>query len=77
MDKVMELQGEELSLEAMFQRLEETVGTMEREDLSLEDSFVLYHDGMEMLRRCSKKIESVEKQILVLDEEGETHEFER
>ena len=50
---------------------------MEREDLSLEDSFALYHDGMEMLRRCSKKIESVEKQILVLDEEGETHEFER
>ena len=75
MDKVMEQQGEELSLEAMFQRLEETVGTMEREDLSLEDSFALYHDGMEMLR--SKKIESVEKQILVLDEEGETHEFER
>ena len=51
MDKVMEQQGEELSLEAMFQRLEETVGTMEREKISLWK--ILSHSTMTEWRCCA------------------------
>lgn len=65
---------EELTLEEVFQRLEEVVARME-EDISLEESFGLYHQGMDMLKQCSDKIDKVEKQMLVLDERGDTHEF--
>ena len=46
------------------------------EELSLEDSFALYHKGMDLLKKCSSTIDQVEKKMLVLDGEGETHEFE-
>lgn len=65
---------EEQSLEDVFGRLEEVISKME-EDVSLEESFNLYHSGMDMLKLCNDKIDKVEKQILILDEEGETHEF--
>ena len=64
------------SLEEMFTALDETVTKMETEELSLEDSFILYHKGMELLKKCNEAIDQVEKKMLVLDEEGDTHEFE-
>ena len=48
---------------------------MEKEEISLEDSFQLYHKGMDLLKQCNDKIDKVEKKMLILDEEGETHEF--
>lgn len=66
---------EELSLEKLFGRLEDTIRQMEEEDVSLEDSFSLYHKGMDTLRMCSERIDEVEKKMLMLDEEGEMHEF--
>ena len=64
------------SLEEMFTALDETVTKMETEELSLDDSFTLYHKGMELLKKCNEAIDQVEKKMLVLDEEGDTHEFE-
>ena len=48
---------------------------MSKEEISLEDSFALYHQGVELLRACNEKIDAVEKKMLVLDEEGDIHEF--
>ena len=45
------------------------------EDVSLEESFELYSRGMNLLKQCSQAIDEVEKKVLVLDENGETHEF--
>lgn len=72
----MEKNEKKESLEQMFEQLDETVTKMEKEDLSLEDSFTLYHKGMDLLKKCSDTIDQVEKKMLVLDEEGDTHEFE-
>ena len=72
----MEKNEKKESLEQMFEQLDKTVTKMEKEDLSLEDSFTLYHKGMDLLKKCSDTIDQVEKKMLVLDEEGETHEFE-
>ena len=43
--------------------------------MSLEDSFLLYQEGMELLKQCNGRIEHVEKQMLKIDEEGQIHEF--
>ena len=66
---------EKQSLDQMFGQLEEVIGRMEGEDVSLEESFELYSRGMNLLKQCSQAIEKKKKKVLVLDENGETHEF--
>lgn len=66
---------EHKSLEEVFEQLDEIAGKLEQADISLEDSFQLYHKGMELLKLCNDKIDTVEKQMLVLDENGEQHEL--
>ena len=66
---------EDRSLEEVFVSLDEIVGKLEDANLSLEDSFQLYHEGMDLLKVCNEKIDTVEKKIRVLDENGEEHEL--
>ena len=56
-------------------KLEETVAALEQEDISLEESFQIYKNGMELLKKCNQSIDMVEKRVLVLNEDGETNEF--
>lgn len=65
----------ELKLEEVFEKLEETVAALEQEDISLEESFQIYKNGMELLKKCNQSIDMVEKKVLVLNENGETDEF--
>ena len=71
-----EIQGEQTpSLEELFDNLQEVVDQLENEDVSLEESFRLYNEGKILLKKCNETIDTVEKKVLVLDENGETHEF--
>ena len=63
------------NLEEMFKDLEELIGKMENEEFTLEQTFDLYNNGMELLKKCNLSIDEVEKKVLVLDENGETDEF--
>lgn len=63
------------SLEQLFAGLEDVIGHLEQENLSLEKSFELYNQGMTLLKKCNQSIDEVEKKVLILDEEGDTHEF--
>jgi len=65
----------EQTLETVFDELDKIVEKLEEENVSLEDSFKLYHTGMELLKICNEKIDAVEKKMLILDENGEQHEF--
>lgn len=66
---------EKLDLEEAFLKLEEIVDSLEQEDISLEQSFQTYREGMELLKKCNQAIDQVEKQVLVLNEDGEWDEF--
>ena len=61
---------------SLFQELDKLIQAMEEPEVSLEDSFQMYHQGIDMLKACNDKMDKIEKQMLVLDSEGETHEFE-
>ncbi|MBQ9928909.1 MAG: exodeoxyribonuclease VII small subunit [Lachnospiraceae bacterium] len=65
----------EFNLEEAFLQLNQTIENLEREDISLEDSFAEYQKGMELLKQCNDAIDKVEKKVLVLNEKGETDEF--
>ena len=64
------------TLEELFEGLETVIGTMEQPEVSLEESFQLYHRGMELLKSCNNRLDKIEKKMLVLDDEGEMHESE-
>ena len=66
---------EEKTLEEAFGELETIIDALESREISLEDSFLKYKQGMELLKICSSKIDTVEKQMLVLNDRGETDEF--
>ena len=66
---------EEENLEDLFKNLDRIVERLQNGETSLEESFSLYQEGMKMLQSCNDKIDKVEKQVLVLEENGETHEF--
>ena len=65
----------ELNLEENFSRLDQLVELLESEDISLEEAFKAYSQGMELVKRCNERIDRVEKQVLKLTEEGELEEF--
>ena len=66
----------EKSIEQIFAELDQILAKLEDADTSLEDSFTYYEAGMKLVRSCGKKIDKVEKQLVVLqggaEEDGET-----
>ena len=68
---------EEKPLEEMFAELDLLAEKLEDRDTSLEDSFRLYRQGMELLKLCSEKLDTVEKKMLQLNEDGTFSEFSR
>ena len=67
--------GKESGLEELFTEIEDILAKMEDKDISLERSFLLYEEGMKKLKRCSEKIDQVEKKMLVISEQGTLEEF--
>lgn len=65
----------EKNIEDVFQELDVIAEKLESSDTSLEDSFRLYKKGMELLKYCSGKLDTVEKKMLQMDEDGTLHEF--
>lgn len=70
-----EAKNQEESLEENFAQIEEMLTKLEAPDISLEDAFFLYEQGMKKLKECNDKIDKVEKKLLVLNGQGELEEF--
>lgn len=64
--------GKSKGLEKSLEQLNDILSNLEKEDISLEDSFALYQEGMKLLKQCNESIDKVEKQLLILEEEGES-----
>ena len=62
--------NKEVSLENRMQQMEDIIRRMESMELSLDESFRLYKDGMEQLKVCAEMIDTVEKQLQVIEEGG-------
>lgn len=62
------------SIEETFRELEAIVEKMEHGDSTLEESFASYEAGMKLVKECSLRLDKVEKQILVLAEDGGDYE---
>ena len=65
MEEKNSLNDKEQSLDEAFGELEQVISRMEGE-VSLEESFRLYHKGMDMLKVCNEKIDKVEKKMMLM-----------
>ncbi len=62
-------------LEDAFDKLNIIIEELEKPDISLEGSFSLYQEGMKLLKASSDSIDKVEKELIILSENGDTDEL--
>ena len=67
--------SKEMSLEQLFEKLEKSIEMLEDADISLEDSFKVFKEGMKLVQTCNSMIDKVEKEVLKLNENGELDEL--
>lgn len=67
--------AKEMKLEEAFKKLNQIVEALEKPEVSLEDSFSLYQEGMKLLKTCNSSIDKVEKKLIILNEDGEANEI--
>lgn len=59
------------SIEDNFHMLEEKLNILESKEVSLEEAFLAYSEGIKILRECEEQIDRVEKEVMVLAQNGE------
>ena len=65
-----------MTIEEAFAAIDEKIKALEDEDISLEESFAQYKEGMELLKFCHGSIESVEQKVKEIAEDGSLEDFE-
>ncbi len=68
--------GKKESIESKFEALDKIVEKLSDEELSLEESFSAFEQGMKLVKECNESIDQVEKQVRVINGEGGTDEFQ-
>ena len=66
---------ENRTIEEALEALDQMAQRLESSEITLEESFQVYKEGMELLQYCSKKIDTVEKKMLQMNEDGTVSEF--
>ena len=56
------------TLEELFAELETITSELEASELPLEEAFAKYRTGMELLRECNAAVDTVEKELQILEE---------
>lgn len=62
------------TLEEAFLKLDQVIEQLEKEEITLEESFQMYNEGMKLLKECNDSIDKVEKKLIVLNESFENNE---
>lgn len=56
------------SVEESFNEIESIIAEMQKEDVTLDRSFGLYNQGLTLIKECNEKLDSMEKQIKIIEE---------
>ncbi len=65
-----------MTLEEKLAKLDAMTEQLRKEDITLEESFSLYKDGMELIKQCNADIDRVEKQVQILNADGQVTDWE-
>ncbi len=67
---------DDMTLEQGLEKLEELTAKMESGELTLEEMYNLYKEGIDIVKECGKKIDTVEKNMIMINSDGECREFQ-
>ena len=67
--------NEKTGLEERFSMIEDILGKMEDENVTLDQSFDLYKQGIEQIKAANAALDRIEKAMLVINEDGELEEL--
>lgn len=59
--------SKEIQLEEAFSQLEDVIAKMQSGELTLEQSFQKYEEGMKLIQSCHSAIDKVEKKLQVIE----------
>lgn len=65
------MKKDELSFEELVTKLEDVTNKLEKDNLNLDESIKLFEEGMEISKKCNKRLEEAEKKITILLQDGE------
>ena len=65
-----------MTIEEAFSEIDQKIKALEDEDISLEDSFKEYQEGMKLLKYCHETISEVEQKVKQIAEDGSLEDFE-
>lgn len=65
----------DVSLEERFEHIQDIIEKMETGDITLDKSFELYKNGLEEIKAANAMLETIEKAMLVMNEDGSLEEF--
>jgi|NGEPerStandDraft_9_1074522.scaffolds.fasta_scaffold02731_2 exodeoxyribonuclease VII small subunit len=64
-----------MSFEESLKELEGIVDTLEKGQLSLDESLVLFEQGIKLVRKCNTKLKSAQQKVeQLIEENGEVKE---
>ena len=67
------MEEKELTIEESFAEIETILNKLESNEVTLEDSFLLYQSGMKQIKHC---MNAVEQKVQMLNSNGELETFE-
>lgn len=70
------MKEKELSFEEAMEKLEEIANNLEKGNLNLEESVKQFEEGMKLSKKCNEILESAEKKITILIQNGDNLEEE-
>ena len=62
---------EEYTFEELMEKLEEIACELEKGNLNLDESVAKFEEGMEVSKECTKRLDSAEKKISILLQNGD------
>ena len=65
-----------MTLEEKLAKLDAMTEQLRKEDITLEESFSLDKDGMELIKQCNADIDRVEKQVQILNADGQVTDWD-
>lgn len=63
-----EKKTEQKSVEESFNEIEEIISEMQKEEVTLDQAFELYNNGLNLIKECNGKLDTIEKQIKIIEE---------
>ena len=63
--------AKKITLEESFEALDGIIENLQSGELTLEESFKKYEEGMKLIKNCNDSIDKVEKKLLVISGEAQ------